>query len=299
MTTAAGSDSPVAAISYKDLGTGEMIRQLFFTNSAHYLFQTNLTGSDTTWSTPSAVTSEPLADGSPALAACTTVQNTNGSVEFYKRVYYGDSDNYIQEIGWNPDNADSNPGWTKWYQFPQSDGKTGVGCATYVNSTESASYLNLFMRNATNNNVQQWWWNYGVNDEWHSGEQARADSLDAAGPPLRKHSLTSSVLGLTTTTVINIGSDIAITPTDYDMNYVFFQYGSGEIRRDAVYSGEKGVENGWINVTQPDTGVLGTHLAAAYVDQGPMLFFQQDSESITVKDYLAGSAIMTVNETLS
>lgn len=83
--------------------------------------------------------------------------------------------------------------------------------------------------------------------------------------------------------------------TNNDDLYLYFQYGSGDIRRDIACSG--GCV--WKNVTALQSGILKTRMAASYVAGGPMLFFQDSTSEIRAMDYYGNGNSLIVNQVIS
>lgn len=110
------------------------------------------------------------------------------------------------------------------------------------------------MRNTTTSVVQQNFWDYAENDGWSTG-------------PATWSNLT-----------IPTGSDIAACNDDQQSEYVFYQLSSGLITRGRVDPSGSSFEE-FDNV---QGGSSGTKLAAAFVEGGALLVFQNSSSSSTM-----------------
>ncbi|KAK6396799.1 hypothetical protein LTR65_008697 [Meristemomyces frigidus] len=164
VTTNATAGSALAAVSYTL--NSSIVRQLFFIDAYGMLRTTNSSMTPGTvaleWSTPVAVSSDIVsADSTVGLAACVDHNGMSGI-----RVYYGSSSGGIQEVGWQ---FDTDPGWTMWNFFNESDPTSGVACVTYDANDEREGYINVYMRNTTTGVVQQSYWDYSKSDGWRCG----------------------------------------------------------------------------------------------------------------------------------
>lgn len=249
VTTAATPGSPLAAVSY--VFQGDTYRHIFFLDGAGNLKETNSSTYNgtiaTEWSTPSIVSTDASSSSlTVGLAACADHNNLNGI-----RVYYGSSSGYIEEYSWLFN--DTSEGWQYSNGFDGSDANSGVSCVNYDGS--DGQYLNVYLRNATTGQVQQWYYSFGSDDgDWSDGPTSWENKTAVAG------------------------SDITVCNDDQNSEYVMFQVEGGMIVRGLVEPYGSSYE-GFIDL-QP--GAEATKLAASYVNNGALLVFQNSSSPSTM-----------------
>lgn len=164
---------------------------------------TNTTG-DGNWSTPyPPVTDQSSLPSTMSLAACA---DTNSNALNGIRVYFGSSDNLIQEIGMDFSETSGDPIWHVWANFPGSDATAGVGCAIINN------HSHMYLRNSSTSRLQQWTWDYVDVSTWMMG----ANSTAANG--------------------VAEGGSIAVTSDGQNTDYIFYQ-DAGKQSVLAEYSG--------------------------------------------------------------
>ena len=125
-------------------------RQVFWLDSQGLVTTSNTTGS--TWSESYNLVSNLSAiPDAPALSAvaATTSNGLNGI-----RVYFGSSENLIQEIGCDFKESSPYPVWHIWGNFQGSDAESGVS-SVVVNSMNY-----LYFRSMSTSRLQQWTWDY-------------------------------------------------------------------------------------------------------------------------------------------
>lgn len=162
VTTAATAGSPLAAISYPL--DGKHYRQIFFVTSTGATMTANSTETipgtriSTSWSAATAITHDIVAANSIGLAACWSKGVMNGI-----RVFYPSQWDYIQERKYNF----SDPVWKDGDFWNGGDTRTGVACATSIESTDQ--YINVYMRWRKSGTVKQVYYNFLGNNTGSQG----------------------------------------------------------------------------------------------------------------------------------
>ncbi|KAK4501794.1 hypothetical protein PRZ48_007603 [Zasmidium cellare] len=183
------SNTPIAAIAYTLQGDTHY-RQIFYFDNNGVVSTANTTGNGN-WSTPyQPVTDQSSLPSTMSLAACadTTSNALNGI-----RVYFGSSNNLIQEIGMDFSESSGDPIWHVWANFPGSDASAGVGCAI-IND-----HNHMYLRNSSTSRLQQWTWDYVNVSTWMIGANSSADNGVAEG------------------------GSIAVTTDGQNTDYIFYQ----------------------------------------------------------------------------
>lgn len=191
----------------------------------------NTTGN--TWSEPYNLVSNVSAiPDAPALSAvaATTPNGLNGI-----RVYFGSSDNLIQEIGCDFKESSPYPVWHIWGNFPGSDAKSGVS-SVVVNSMN-----HLYFRNSSTSRLQQWTWDYVNISVWNIGASSTPDGGVAEG------------------------GAIAATTDGQNTDYIFYHRASDKQTVEAMYTGiGTDIQAPSTNVASIEAAPVGYSLAAAY-----------------------------------
>jgi len=145
-------------------------RQLFYTNQG-YVAYTNRTGTNQTWSTPETIRIQAISTGSPGLCAIVNVD----IIETI-RVYYGGSQNGIQELGY----MFTDDQWGEYAFWTEGDVKSGIGCTTKI--VDGSISAIIYFRDSTNGTLRKYSWDYGnttgdpENYEWPAGMLCERDT---------------------------------------------------------------------------------------------------------------------------
>ncbi|KAF2171139.1 hypothetical protein M409DRAFT_51352 [Zasmidium cellare ATCC 36951] len=227
-----GSDTPIAAIAYTLQGDTHY-RQIFYFDNNGVVSTANTTGNGN-WSTPyQPVTDQSSLPSTMSLAACadTTSNALNGI-----RVYFGSSNNLIQEIGMDFSESSGDPIWHVWANFPGSDASAGVGCAIINN------HNHMYLRNSSTSRLQQWTWDYINVSTWMIGANSSADNGVAEG------------------------GSIAVTSDGQNTDYIFYQDTAKQTAL-AEYSGSgAAIADPMTTVESISAAPLGYSLAATWAN---------------------------------
>lgn len=164
------------------------------------------------------------------------------------RVYFGSSNNEIQEIGCDFKESLPLPVWHIWNTFAGSDAASGVSSAIVSNANH------LYLRNSTTSRLQQWTWDYVNVSTWKLGANSTADAGVAEG------------------------GSIAATTDGQNTDYIFYHRASDKKIVEALYTGSGA------SIQAPSTTVAGIQaapvgyaLAATY--SSAAIVMNQDSSS--------------------
>ncbi|TKA75692.1 hypothetical protein B0A55_03181 [Friedmanniomyces simplex] len=251
VTNDATRGSPLAAVSYTL--NGLQYRQVFYIDGTGLVKTTNSTTVNdtnaiaTSWTTPYAITNDPAStSGTAGLAACSDHVGMNGI-----RVYYGSGSGYVQEVAYQFNNTAY--GWNGMNSFASSDPNSGVACVVFDNTVQEDQYVNVYMRNTSGIVVQNYFDFLGTAG-WNIGPETSMNLTIASG------------------------SAIAACNDDSQSEYVHFQLTNGTIVRALVDPSGSMFEQ--YNNLQSATS--NSKMAAAYVDGGALLMFQNDSSDSTM-----------------
>lgn len=155
VTTQAAYGSQLAAISYQY--DSKIYRQIFFITSTGAIMTANSTettaGIATNWSVARSITNDIVDPNGLGLTACWSNLLMNGIRAFYPSQY-----GYIQEVKF----TFGEDSWQDGNQIPNSDPKSGIGCAIKNDATDQ--YLNLYYRNTASGQVKQAYIDYAAQD---------------------------------------------------------------------------------------------------------------------------------------
>lgn len=175
----------------------------------------------TSWGAAHAITNDIVAASSIGLAACSSNGLMNGISVFYPSQY-----DYIQERKYNF----SDPVWKDGDYWNGGDTKTGLACATYIDTKDQ--YINLYMRWTKTGAVKQVYYNFLGNNTGSVGVYNKGKYIFVRHGVLQ-FMLTMLADGPSSwaNQTIAAGSDIAVAGDSSKTEYVYYRREDGMMAR--------------------------------------------------------------------